>query len=139
MLGGESTWRSLQIISHRVMTPVLFVFVFRVIEKICRAHSGRHGAAALHKVNFLVFVSALLRWPFKGWNIPHFQLWGESGPVSSSPGIYLVLVEVVLLPKRIFSMAGLHYLRMAFIAYYITGPGQTEIQHSMKQCQTVSQ
>lgn len=46
-------------------TCVICFCLRRVIEKICRAHSGRHGAAALHKVNLLVFASALPRWPSK--------------------------------------------------------------------------
>lgn len=55
-------------------TCVICFCLRRVIEKICRAHSGRHGAAALHKVNLLVFASALPRWPSKDRKIPHFHL-----------------------------------------------------------------
>lgn len=55
-------------------TCVICFCLHRVIEKICRAHSGRHGAAALHKVNLLVFASALLRWPSKDRKIPQFHL-----------------------------------------------------------------
>lgn len=55
-------------------TCVICFCLHRVIEKICRAHSGRHGAAALHKVNLLVFASASLRWPSKDRKIPHFHL-----------------------------------------------------------------